>query len=121
MQKKSSKGKKARLLQSQERKEEIKRKNLVLQKKKAEREAFKRKRKEANDQKRVIEKSILQDIEMSGSDVCMDVEKSKCYTCEEAYDAFIQCSNCYRRCHVKCIEDEMTNCIDELPFKCIYC
>jgi len=35
-----------------------------MQKKKAEHEAFKRKRKEANYQKRVIEESILQDIEI---------------------------------------------------------
>ena len=115
------KRKEARLLKRQEREEENKRKKLVMQKKKAEREAFKRKRKEAKDQKRAIEESILRDIEMSGSDDCMDVEKSKCYKCEEAYDAYIQCSNCYRRFHFKCVEDELTDCIDELPFECKYC
>lgn len=92
-------------------------------KRKAEAEAKRRKRAEDKQKKRALREKLLQYLENSDSDsdTALEVDKMMCYTCELPYSTdFIECSSCFRRFHIECVEDDYLN-IDGLPFECKYC
>lgn len=94
-----------------EKEEEKKRKKVAQLEKKKKREAEKERR-------RAHREEMLQAVMQSDSDDSADIVPGICYTCERAYDTFIQCIKCMRRFHIECVEAEF---IADIEFECKYC
>lgn len=99
--------------------EEKKRKHAEQQQKRAAREEEKKKRTERKRLKEAREEQILKEIDASDSDDGQPIDKKKCYSCEQTYEDYIECTNCARRFHIVCVEHELI--CDELDFECKYC
>jgi len=111
-----------RMAKKLQKEEENRRRKEQQQRKKKLREEKKRERVLKKQQKRAEEDRILKDIEASDSDDAVLEERGKCYACEKPYgDSFIQCTTCFRRFHVQCVEEDMLCGTEDIPFECKYC
>ncbi|XP_060603788.1 DNA ligase 1-like [Ruditapes philippinarum] len=110
-----------RLQKKLKRAKELKEKQIALEKKRKDREEAKKKLKELKEKKKQENEQIIKEIEASDSDDNIAVSPTSCFKCETPYEDYIQCSNCFRRFHLTCVADELTDCPDDLPFECKYC
>ncbi|KAH3845955.1 hypothetical protein DPMN_088250 [Dreissena polymorpha] len=113
---------KAKMERQPDRDRKRKKREEAKEKKKAEKDEKRRQKinvaREKKRKKSEMRARILQALEESSGGEGIKVADGHCYACERSYDVNIDCTMCYRRFHMECVEDDY---LDDVPFECIYC